>query len=330
MRASSKAQRVCPECNDSLSVSRREFLAAGTAAVAAGSLGLAGAGRAFAAPTRKSAAESAVGRLYGSLTDAQRKIVALPWDDARRTKISANWSITDAAVANFSKEQQAIIHEILKGVTSEDGYGRIVEQTNQDWGGLENYAVAIFGDPAGEKFTFELTGRHLTLRADGDTAPGAAFGGPIIYGHGAKGNSSKNLFSYQTKRANEVFAALDGKQREKALLEKAPSETAVQVGAAKTLPGISCGELSADQRELVAKTLQDILKPYRKEDVDEVMEIVKAGGGMEKVQIAFYRSGDLDDDKSWYVWRLEGPTLVCHFRGAPHVHAYINVAQKAT
>ena len=53
---------------------------------------------------------------------------------------------------------------------------------------------------------------------------GAAFGGPIFYGHQAgstfeeKPDHPNNVYWYQAKRANEVFQALDGKQREKALL----------------------------------------------------------------------------------------------------------------
>ena len=39
-------------------------------------------------------------------------------------------------------------------------------------------------------------------------------------------------------------------------------------------------------------------------------------------------AADLDNDKVWDVWRLEGPTWVSYFRGAPHVHAYINVGLK--
>ena len=40
-------------------------------------------------------------------------------------------------------------------------------------------------------------------------------------------------------------------------------------------------------------------------------------------------TGDVLDDQIWDIWRLESPSLVCHFRGAPHVHAYINVARRA-
>lgn len=49
-----------------------------------------------------------------------------------------------------------------------------------------------------------------------------AFGGPIFYGHAAEGFNEKpdhpgNVYWYQAKRANELFQALDGKQRKVAL-----------------------------------------------------------------------------------------------------------------
>ena len=314
-------------------VNRRDFIArtAGAAAVAstAGYLGpLATAG---AAPTNASAAEVAAKELHASLSAEQKKVVALPWTDPRRTKINANWTITDAEIDSFfSKAQVELIQRVFKGVTSDDGYGRFQKQMEHDSGGLGAYAIALFGDPNEGPFEFELTGRHLTLRADGNTTPGAAFGGPIVYGHSAKGNSDKNLFSYQTKQANEVFKALEGKQRAKALLAKPPGESAVKLRKnEKAWPGVAVGSLSTDQQELVGQTLQAILKPYRKEDVAEAMEVVKAGGGLGQLRIAFYQSGDLDSDKVWDVWRVEGPTLVCHFRGAPHVHAYINIARRS-
>ncbi len=318
----------CADCENGLN--RREFIsAAAGAALAASAL----PHFAVAAPTRTSSAETAVKALYDSLTDEQRKVIALPLDDGRRTKISANWHITDASIGkSFSAAQQDLITEIFKGVTSEDGYERFLKQMDHDTGGggFKQYSVALFGNPNEGAFEFELTGRHHTIRADGNSLEGLAFGGPIVYGHGADGNSDKNLFSYQTKRANEVFQALEGEQRKKALLVNAPGESDVQLRKdLKELPGIACGELSADQKTLVEATLKDILLPYRKEDVDEVLEIVKAGGGLDEIRIAFYQSEDLGDDTVWDIWRLEGPTLVCHFRGAPHVHAYINVATRS-
>jgi len=318
----------CPDCDDQ--PSRRRFMgtAAGAALAVAGLPALGLSRRAIAAPSR-SADATAVGRLYTSLSDAQRKIVAFPFDDELRKRINPNWHISKSAIGDFSKEQQEIVKEIVKNATSEDGYERFQKQMTDDDGGIENYSFAIFGDPDNGPFEFELTGRHLTLRADGNSVKGAAFGGPIVYGHSKPGNSKENLFSYQTMRADEVFQSFDGKQREKALLAKAPSEGNVQLRKqGRPRPGIALAELSEDQRELVHNVFRDIMKPYRKDDVDEVIEIAKKGG-LDNINMAFYQTDDLGDDKVWDIWRLEGPTLVCHFRGAPHVHAYINVAERS-
>ena len=317
-----------------LAPGRREFLATTSGAALAG-LTLPTLSRsASAAPTAESDAEVAIKELVASLDDSQKSLVMLPLDDARRKKVSANWSITKANIGSFSEVQQEIIHKIIKGITSEDGYGRFMQQMREDWGAVEKYTIAIFGDPAGDKFQFELTGRHLTMRADGDTLRdesfgGGAFGGPIVYGHAKKGNSDKNLFSYQTKRANEVFQALDKPQRMKALLDKSPGQNVKLREQGEALRGISGKELSDDQKELFAAVLRDVLAPYRQEDVDEAMALVEAGGGIDSLSMSFYQQGDLDEDGVWDVWRIEGPSLVTHFRGAPHVHAYINIA-KAT
>jgi hypothetical protein len=45
--------------------------------------------------------------------------------------------------------------------------------------------------------------------------------------------------------------------------------------------------------------------------------------------MSFYKSDDIGDDHEWDIWRLEGPTFVWHFRGAPHVHCYVNIGKKA-
>jgi hypothetical protein len=321
-----RKKQPCPDCG---SVNRRDFLAGAGAVVAAASIPSLGR-IAFAAPSPKSAAETAVARLYDTLTDEQKQLVALPLTDERRNNISANWHIVENhLIGKFSKDQQAIIHEIVKGATTEEGYERLLQQMVDDDGGIENYSVAIFGNPHEKEFEFELTGRHLTLRADGNTKQGVALGGPIVYGHGAS-DTSKNLFHYQTKQANKVFEMLEGKQREAALIEKAPPEGDVQLRReGRPIPGIAAAELSSDQQEQLKKSLEAIMGIYREEDVAEVMEVVEAGGGLGKLHMSFYQQGDLNNDKVWDIWRIEGPTLVCHFRGSPHVHAYINVARQS-
>jgi hypothetical protein len=320
----------CPDCHG---VDRRRFLkTVGTAAVAGAAAPLLFDSRfAHAAPSPQSSAETVVSRFYQSLSPEQRSKICLPFDHEKRSRISANWHITEPVVGDdfYSADQRALIEEIVKKVTSQDGYERLVRQMEYDDGGLQNYSVAVFGEPGSGKFEWELTGRHLTLRADGDSVDRAAFGGPIIYGHGEESDVNQNLFHYQTKRVNEVFRALDAKQAEQALLKEAPREAAVLVqGSAGKFPGISVGQMSADQRQLVESTLKMLLDPYRQEDVDEVMQILRDNGGVESLSMAFYQEGDLGDDKQWDIWRIEGPSFVWHFRGSPHVHAYINVGVK--
>lgn len=320
-------QRPCPDCDSSLD--RRTFVRAVGGAAVLGAMS-SGWHVAHAAPSADSAAESAVARFYASLSDEQKKAIAFDFNHDLRRKVNANWHITKPTIGDkfYTDDQRKIIDEIVRHVTSTDGYEKLKEQTEYDDGGLNSYSVAIFGKP-GDKCQWELTGRHLTLRADGNSVDKAAFGGPIVYGHGEE-DAKSNVFYYQTKKVNEVFKALDAKQAERALVATAPRETAVTIqGDQGKFPGIAVGELSSDQKSLVEATLKVLLSPYRAEDVDEVFETLKASGGIDKLHFAFYQQGDLGQDKEWDIWRVEGPSFVWHFRGAPHVHAYINIGAMA-
>ncbi len=332
MAAHDRDPRACPDCSEGLS--RRDFVR-----TVAGAALLAGAApAALAASPRRilrpgGDPESAAKRLFDSLSSEQRAIHCKPFGDPLRTRINANWAITKPTIDDaFNSEQTELIDQIVRGLTSPDGFDRFMKQMDEDSGGLGSYHVAMFGEPGSGQFEWELTGRHVTLRADGDAVEGAAFGGPIVYGHGA-GDGQKglpgNVFYYQTQKANEVFKALDGAQRDKALVADAPREDAVKLqGNSGKFPGLGVGDLSADQKALVGQVLRTILAPYRDKDVDEAMAVVEAGGGLDALHMAFYKADDLGDDQEWDLWRVEGPTFVCHFRGAPHVHAYLNIARR--
>lgn len=330
-------RKVCPECGDDVAgLSRREFVKSlGAAAVASTSVlaGLASP-RVARAAEGKAAPETLVKRLYDSLDDKQRAVVCKPWDDALRTKINANWAITKPTIEDLcNADQKQLLREIFRGCTSGDGYERFQKQMDEDDGGFDKYHFALFGKPGDMgHFQWVMTGRHLTLRCDGNFDDGTAFGGPMVYGHGTGDNMKGlpgNVFYYQTVRANEVFKMLDGKQRPLALLPKSPPEAAVLLqGPGGKFPGIALGDLSNDQKDLVQKVMHDLLAPYREADVKEALGCLKEGGGLDKLHLAFYKDHDIGSDEVWDIWRLEGPTFVWHFRGAPHVHTYVNIATK--
>ncbi|MBC7964952.1 MAG: DUF3500 domain-containing protein [Fuerstia sp.] len=327
MPSSNRKSNACPDCSP---VNRRSFVrtVAGASALALISARSLSAGL-FSGPSLTSASETAVSEFFKSLTDVQKKTLCFPFEHELRHRISANWHVTEPTLGQtfYTSPQREMISRILKGLCSEEGHERMTRQMDDDAGGLHEFSVAMFGEPGAGSFEFMLTGRHLTLRADGNSVDKAAFGGPIVYGYDQiEKDASKNIYYYQTQQTDKVFKSLTEDQAAKALVAKAPNESEVQLqGESGKFSGIKVAELTSDQKSEVEKTLGILLAPYRKEDVEEVMEILQESGGVDHLHMAFFQQEDIGGDKTWDIWRVEGPSFVWHFRGAPHVHAYINI-----
>ncbi|MGH9626918.1 MAG: DUF3500 domain-containing protein [Bryobacteraceae bacterium] len=314
----------CPDCGSD----RRSFLkTAGLSAVALA---------ASAAPKRAGSSETLVATLHKSLTPEQRQTVALPFDNPLRSKVDANWHITPARIGTtFTPDQQAMISAIFRGLHNPEFVENVMRHIDEDAKGLANYSVALFGEPGSGKFEFVLTGRHCTVRCDGDSTGGAAFGGPIFYGHQAGPSGTENpdhpgnVYWYQAKRANQVFAALNGKQRQLALLGDPRPEKGTDTVSLKKrgerLEGLPVSEMSRDQQKLVEQVLADLLLPFRKQDSDEAMGYIRENGGVASLAMSFFKNLDLGGDGVWDVWQLESPTMVWYFRGHPHVHTWVNI-----
>lgn len=314
---------------------RREFIVGGASTLAAGLFGNTIA-RAAAAVT----GETLVTQLYKSLSEEQRKVVCFGFDHPLRSKVDNNWHIVDTPVGKLLKADQLdLVKQIFNSLHSEEYAKEVLRQFSEDSGkgGFESAAIGMFGEPGTGKFEFVFTGRHCTRRCDGDSVAGTAFGGPIFYGHASKtfneGPSHEgNAYWFQAKRANEVFAALDGKQREMALLGASPDEkgndTVKLTGKTKGLPGIPMTELSSDQKGLVRNVLGDLLKPFRKTDAAEALKLIEAGG-FDNLHLSYYKNDDIGKDGVWDVWQIEGPNVIWYFRGAPHVHCWAHIKQPA-
>ena len=327
-----KRPSLCPECGDRVPAeprSRRDFLR--TAAAGAAALALA---RVPAWAQEKDAtAEALIKELYTGLTDDQKKAVIAPFDDAGRLKIY-NAALGKRIGDAYTKPQRELVMRILRALAADEkGWEQITRKGTWDASkDFEACGANLFGDLNG-KYTWVFSAHHLTLRCDGDSVEGPALGGPLYYGHTPNGYSGNNVFLYQTESAMAAYEGLTAAQRKQATLTGTPGEGAPSIAfrkAGEPFPGLSLAELDATQKGLVEKVMRDLLSPYRKADGDEVMAVIKAQGGLEKVHMAFYKEdAEREAKRPWHFWRLEGPGFVWNFRVLPHVHTFVNISAKA-
>jgi hypothetical protein len=332
------------ECSLCASVSRRDFvktIGASALAAAVPFLGktAAAAGRNQAGPNAKAPAETAVARFYKTISPEQRKVICFPFDHPLRSKVNNNWDIVKPSINDMNPEQQALCREIMKNLCSEEGYERFMKQMDDDAGGFNKYHVAVFGEPESDKpFEWVLTGRHDTLRADGNSVEGAAFGGPIFYGHAADGHFNEdpkhtnNVWWYQGEQANKIYRTLDEKQQAQALVAKGDADEPKTIKLkGKDLPatGLAIADLDSQQKAMVRELVEMMLRPFRAVDAQEVRECLETAGGVDKLRLTFAKEGDIGNDGVWDIWKLEGPAFSWFFRGSPHVHTWLNVARKA-
>ena len=246
-----------------------------------------------------------------------------------RQKVDNNWFITKLRIGkDFNKDQQKLIEDIFVGLHSPEYAKIVMDQVDHD-GGFHDCAIALFGEPGTGKFEFVLSGRHVTRRCDGDSVEGAAFGGPIFYGHAAKGSMSRPItkeMSIGTRpngptNCSKLWAASSVKRLCSAPRPEQGNDT-VKLAGKKELPGLPFSDLSADQKELARKVMTDLLAPFREKDRVESMKLVEANG-FDNLHISYYKNQDIGNDGVWDVWMVEGPAMVWYFRGNPHVHTWV-------
>ena len=185
----------------SINLNRRKFMqSTGAASVVAGA--------ALQSPlsgkeTSKGNPENIVKRLFDTLSDSQKKVVAFDWNhmDPNRglLRTTNNWHITKPTVNSISLTMNNAIYADHEGLLAPDWHAKFDKQQEDDTGGFgETNNIAIFGEPGSYLFEFVMTSRHLTLRADGNTTDHVAFGGPLFYGHDLTELLTKNLIMMAT------------------------------------------------------------------------------------------------------------------------------------
>ena len=337
----------CTECDALDGVGRRDFLMAvgGTAVTLASLEALPSkvAAQPAAQPAQPAArankpAESLIRELYQGLSDEQKRRVVYAWNHGGENNATPTRKrMYNAAIFNnhnigavYTPAQRELNERILRAICSdEEGHRRITRNGTFDQSqSFQNCGAYIFGNPNGDsQYAWVFAGHHITVRCDGNSEANAGFGGPMYYGHSPDGFSERNVFNYQTRAVLSVWDALSAAQKTQATIAMYPQPRELEGSIRfrrEGYVGISIRDLSADQRRLVESVMRDVLSPYRREDVDEVMDLVRRNGGLERLHLGFFRDAMTEAGK-WDFWRLEGPGFVWNYRVLPHVHTYVNI-----
>ncbi len=336
-----------------VSLGRRALL---LGASAAAGLALSGAIRRFgllgASPFSGRDHRACLERLFGSLSDNQRKLVCFPWDHPARqlTNTSTIFKHRPHLGTLLRAEQRDLVQALVASMLSPPGRHTLEPTIAVDAGGIDACNLAIYGSPPERGFQLSLSGGHFHLRSPGALPAGVAFGGAIAYGHQVGNKEFKvpgNSFAFESDLANRVYALLDAKQRAAARVAKDMVEYVVQTQAATgRFPGIAVRELNDEQQAAIRTLLEGIFAAYPESAQSEAWSFIEHNGGLDALHLAyfehkgFYADGktfaELDagerasrPDPYFQVWRVEGPGTVIHFKGSPHVHAYINIARDA-
>jgi hypothetical protein len=271
-------------------------------------------------------------RFAASLDAETRAVACVPYDHPLRQYHNRGVRGGGAPIVSgrFGWKQRVLLTDLLHAGLSEHGRQRVPMEYFVRFTGVQGMNVLLCGEPESPPYQLILTGPHLNLRLGGASKEGAAFGGPQVYGdQRGDGNVGLpgNLWRFQLDLGRRLFETMDEGRRRVALLATAPVQTAIELqGKRAALPGIPVTELDAAQKTLVRQMIDAMLSTYPPSDVAFANQCLAANGGIDALCLSYYRDGELDGSGVYQIFRLEGPAAVFHFRGAPHVHAFVSVA----
>jgi len=323
----------------------RAFL--GGAAVALGGLVAKGLGVSDLGAGDSDAYETALRALGQSLTARQRELVVFPVDHPTRQIVNSQSVLERPHLGTlFSPSQRALVEVLYRSMLSSEGIASFAPTIAVE-GRFDGCILAIYGEPESGRAHSVIQGGHLMLRG-GQQDDAQPFGGGISYGH-QTGNGlwrvAGNSFASHGDAANRFMGTLTRDEQSAAILPQVPHELILQAqDEGGSFHGVRIGSVGASARDAAHQLLETVLAPYPESARTAAMACIAANGGVDDLRFATYAShgfyedmmawGALDanerqrrGDPYWQVWRLEGPGTIVHFKGYPHVHAYIQVAR---
>ncbi|MEO6078349.1 MAG: 5'-nucleotidase C-terminal domain-containing protein [Steroidobacteraceae bacterium] len=309
-------------------------------------LSLAGAGVAVgrwgvaSPPPSKDGADVAtlMRRVFESLSEEARAAAMVPFDHPHRQYYNRGLSLGGVMVApgSLGWSGRRDLAALANASLSAAGPDRVFGQGLPTWSGVNFTHLLFCGDPRGSgSCQAILSTTHLNLRLGGKTVEGAAFGGAQVYGDQRGDNLDGlpgNVFRYQMEHAHRLIASLSPGERAAVRVDRAPAQTNIGLqGEQGRFDGLAVGNLSASQRALARATVGSIFDTYSEGDAAYAWECLERNGGIDALHFADYAIDFQEDQRRFgdapsQVFRFEGPAAVLHFRGYPHLHAFLNVA----
>jgi hypothetical protein len=313
-------------------INRRSALKLGTGIGLAGAAGLVGYEVIPPSPSGQLQPVDVLARDFvASLDPEQRADTCVDYDHPLRQYHNRGvWGGGREVMFGFSLRQRRMLTDLTYAGLSTEGRTRVPDEYFMRMTGVHGMRVLVCGDPAAPPYQVILTAGHLNLRIGGRSREGTAFGGPQVYGD-QRGNEQAGLpgnkYRDQYALAKQLLHSLTGAQQQRALVGDEPVQTAIELqGRHGIFPGIPVRDLTPEHQVLVRRIIDRILVTYPPDDVEYAWSCLDANGGISSLAISYYQRGDDGAIPDGQVFRIEGPGAVFHFKGYPHVHAFVNIS----
>ena len=288
-----------------------------------------------------------------SLSETQREHTFLAGDDPMRQV-----TLTEAAHKGsphigtlYNNHQIGLIRHLYASLLSSQGQKWMQNTINLE-GRFEGSVLKIYSDDIGNASTNNsqvvINGGHYMLRSSDLSNSGYALGGPIAYGQQLGNNNYQvqgNAFKVQGDALNQLHKALSASERNLAYKTSPPNELLLQTqGITSSTSGVRIGQVSDAAKEVAQEMMDTLFAGFTETQKSEAWSAIDENGGIDSLSVTMYTDFGFYPDGATYsdlsqeqrrsrgipyvqVWRIEGPAFTMHFKGHPHVHAYMNIVR---
>lgn len=231
-------------------------------------------------------------------------------------------------LGNLSTPQQDAVFRLLRVSLSDRGYHKVQDimgsdQALADTGvpyaaGRAAYTLAFFGKPSlTDRWMFQFGGHHLALnlaiyKSQGVLAPVLTGALPATY---VERDIPKRVLSHENDQAFKLFASLDQRQRESALIEHPVSDLLFGPGGDGKLNapiGVKASLFSSIQRTMLFDVVSEWVCIIN--DVHSAARLDEVHAGLDDIYLAWSGPSSCEPGRNGAAYfRIQGPNLLIEF-----------------